>query len=67
MFEELLSYVDILMPNEMEACRMTKRATVDEAIEELGRRVPCVAVKCGSRGSIVRVVRKSHFPPRPCL
>ncbi len=62
-FDELLDYVDILLPNEMEACRMAKKATVDEAIEELGRRVPCVAVKCGSRGSIVRVGGKTVSAP----
>jgi sugar/nucleoside kinase (ribokinase family) len=62
-FDELLSYVDILLPNEGEACRMTKKATVDEAIEELGQRVPCVVVKCGSRGSIVRVDGKTFLAP----
>jgi sugar/nucleoside kinase (ribokinase family) len=61
--EELLEYVDVLLPNEMEACRMAKKATVDEAIEELGRRVPCVAVKCGSRGAIVRVDGKTFSAP----
>jgi sugar/nucleoside kinase (ribokinase family) len=62
-FDELLSYIDILLPNEMEACRMTRKATVDEAIEELGRRVPCVAIKRGSRGSIVRVDGKTFSAP----
>jgi sugar/nucleoside kinase (ribokinase family) len=62
-FDEVLSYVDILLPNEIEACRMAKKPTVDEAIEELGRRVPCVAIKCGSRGSIVRVDGKTFPAP----
>ena len=61
--DELLEYVDVLLPNEMEACRMAKKATVDEAIEELGRRVPCVAAKCGSRGAIVRVDGKTFSAP----
>ena len=61
--DELLEYVDVLLPNEMEACRMVKKATVDEAIDELGRRVPCVAVKCGSRGAIVRVDGKTFSAP----
>jgi sugar/nucleoside kinase (ribokinase family) len=52
---ELLEYVDLLLPNEGEACRMTGKNTLDEALNELSRRVPCVAVKCGSRGSVVRV------------
>jgi sugar/nucleoside kinase (ribokinase family) len=62
-FYELLEYVDILLPNEMEACRMAKKATVDEAIEELGRRVACIAVKCGSRGSVVRAGGKTFSAP----
>jgi sugar/nucleoside kinase (ribokinase family) len=52
---ELLEYVDLLLPNEGEACRMTKKNTLDEALDELAQRVPCIAVKCGSRGSVVRV------------
>jgi sugar/nucleoside kinase (ribokinase family) len=50
---DLLDYVDLLLPNESEACRMTKKATLEEAIEELSRRVAWVAVKCGPRGSVV--------------
>ncbi len=50
---ELLDYVDLLLPNESEACRMANKATLREAIDELARRVPWVAVKCGPLGSIV--------------
>jgi sugar/nucleoside kinase (ribokinase family) len=56
---DLLDYVDVLLPNEGEACRMTKKETLDEALSELARRVPCVAVKCGSRGSVVRAAGKT--------
>jgi sugar/nucleoside kinase (ribokinase family) len=62
-FDQLLEYVDILLPNETEACRMAQKATVDEALAELGRRVHCVAVKCGSRGSVVRVDGKTFSAP----
>jgi sugar/nucleoside kinase (ribokinase family) len=61
--DEVLGYVDVLLPNEMEACRMAKKETVNEALEELGGRVPCVAVKCGSRGSLVRVSGKTFSVP----
>jgi sugar/nucleoside kinase (ribokinase family) len=53
-FPQLLDYVDLLLPNEGEACRMTNKETLEDALEELGRRVPWVAIKCGSRGSVVR-------------
>src|ERR1700730_4144857 len=53
-FPELLDYVDLLPPNEGEACRMTSKNTLDHALAELALQVPCVAVKFGSRGSVVR-------------
>jgi sugar/nucleoside kinase (ribokinase family) len=49
----LLNYADLVLPNEMEACRIAGKETLEEAVEELGRRVPWVAVKRGSRGSVV--------------
>ncbi len=52
--DELLDLVDILLPNEAEACRIARRGTLDEALAALAGRVPCVAVKCGRRGAIVR-------------
>ena len=54
-FPELIEYVDILFANEQEACRIAKSETVNEALEVLARRVPCAAIKCGARGSIVRI------------
>jgi sugar/nucleoside kinase (ribokinase family) len=50
---ELLDHVDLLLPNESEACRMANKATLEEAIEELSRHVPWVAVKRGPHGSVV--------------
>jgi sugar/nucleoside kinase (ribokinase family) len=52
--DELLDLVDVLLPNEAEACRIARRGTLDEALATLAGRVPCVAVKCGRRGSIVQ-------------
>jgi sugar/nucleoside kinase (ribokinase family)/predicted TIM-barrel fold metal-dependent hydrolase len=51
---ELLDLVDVLLPNEAEACRIAKRSTLDEALKVLGARVPWVAVKCGKRGCVVQ-------------
>lgn len=50
---ELLPYVDVLLPNAHEACCMAQCANVQEAVRELGRRVPCVAVKNGPRGALL--------------
>jgi sugar/nucleoside kinase (ribokinase family) len=60
---ELLSLVDVLLPNEDEAKRMTRTNDLNEAIELLARQVPIVAVKCGSRGSIVRAGAKRYVAP----
>jgi len=59
-FPELLEYVDVLLPNEGEACRMVNKLTLNEALGELARQVPCVAVKCGSRGSLVSMGGKKY-------
>lgn len=62
--DQLLEYVDVLLPNEDEACRMARRDTVEEALLVLSKRVPCIAVKCGSRGALVQADGKlSRIPP----
>ncbi len=52
--DDLLDYVDVLLPNDAEACRIARRDTVDEALEVLSERVPCIAAKCASRGALVQ-------------
>jgi sugar/nucleoside kinase (ribokinase family) len=52
--DELLSIVDVLLPNEDEACRISGKADAESAIEALARRVPLVAIKCGERGALVQ-------------
>ena len=63
MLPQLLNYVDLLLPNEMEACRIAGKETLEDAVDELGRRVPWVAVKRGSRGSVVRTDGKTISVP----
>ncbi len=52
--EELLPFLDILLPNEDEVRRIAKRDSVEEALGILSARVPLIAVKCGSRGAVVQ-------------
>lgn len=62
--DDLLGLIDILLPNDAEACRIAKRNTLDEALAVLSQRVPCVAVKCGPHGSLVQVgARRVTVPP----
>jgi sugar/nucleoside kinase (ribokinase family) len=52
--DDLLDHVDVLLPNEEEACRIARRNTVEEALLALSQRVPCIAAKCGARGALVQ-------------
>ena len=61
---ELLEYVDLLLPNEEEACRIARRDTVEEALLVLSSRVPCIAAKCGPAGALLQTGNKlSRVPP----
>ena len=59
--DELLDSIDILLPNEDEACRMTKTETLEEALAILSERVPITAVKRGPRGSWVQHGKERIF------
>lgn len=52
---DLLGYVDVLLPNAEEACRIARRDTVEEALRVLSKRVPCIAAKCGPDGALVQM------------
>ncbi|MBW8746333.1 MAG: carbohydrate kinase family protein [Acidobacteria bacterium] len=51
--DHMLDSIDLLLPNDDEARRMTRCDNLDEAIGRLARRVPVVAVKQGRSGSVV--------------
>ena len=62
--QELLEYVDVLLPNADEACRIARRDTVEDALHTLSSRVPCIAAKCGARGALVQIGDRLHrIPP----
>ena len=52
--QALLDRIDIFLPNEDEIRRITGKATVEEALDELSPRVKLIVVKCGSRGALVQ-------------
>ena len=47
-----LRYVDILMPNEREACKIAGASDFERAINQLSTFVPLLVVKMGSKGSM---------------
>jgi sugar/nucleoside kinase (ribokinase family) len=64
--DELLGIVDIFLPNEDEACRISGKPDAEGAIENLAKRVPLVAVKCGKRGALVQTAsQRWHIPADP--
>ena len=52
--EEVLDSVDVFLPSEAELLRITRKGTLDDALDLIASRVPVVVVKCGARGAIVQ-------------
>lgn len=61
----VLKYVDILLPNENEACKLAKVDDVARAAEILSQKVPLIVIKRGAQGAIARRGNEkfSGFPP----
>ncbi len=62
---EALRYVDILMPNEREACKIAGTSDFEDAIGRLSKFVPFLVVKMGSKGSMA--VRGNERILKPAL
>ena len=50
---EILPFVDIFLPNEVEICRMAATSDLDRAIESFAQLVPSIVVKRGRHGARV--------------
>lgn len=48
---ELLPYIDVLLPNEFEICRMARTTNVNEALRLFSAQVPTIVVKRGRLGA----------------
>jgi len=51
-FPEAIKYVDVLMPNEREACKIAGSDNLEDALRQLAAAVPLVVVKMGSKGAM---------------
>ncbi len=61
--EDLWGAVDVFLPNEREALRITGAGTVEGALERLSRVIPVVAIKRGARGCVARDGERTlHHP-----
>jgi sugar/nucleoside kinase (ribokinase family) len=63
----LLKYTDILLPNEREACKLTRTEKVEQAADALSQKVPMVVIKRGSQGAMARVGRDSFTAFAPVV
>lgn len=63
--EDLLPYVDVLLPNEREACKLARVDDAQHAADALSRIVKTVVIKRGSKGALARVSGKEigAMPP----
>jgi sugar/nucleoside kinase (ribokinase family) len=52
LLEEILPHVDILLPNEREAMKMSRSGDVETALSRLSQKVKTVVVKMGSSGGV---------------
>lgn len=51
-FDELLSVTNVFLPNEAEACSLTRVDTVDLAATDLAAQVETLAIKLGAQGAL---------------
>ena len=64
--DELLGLVDLFLPNDDEACRITGKPDAEQALAVLAERIPLVAIKCGKHGALVQQGSKRwHVPTTP--
>ena len=61
----LLKHVDVLLPNEREACKISRAQNVEAAAKFLSDVVPLVVIKRGSQGALAH--RGSEIFPAPAL
>jgi sugar/nucleoside kinase (ribokinase family) len=61
--KDLLKYVDVLLPNEREATRITGTSDPEIAIRQLAEMVPLVVVKLGKEGALAQRGKERFTSP----
>ncbi len=64
---KVLRFVDVLLPNEREALKITGARNLDGAVEKLAEVVPIVVIKRGAKGALARRGRDTVTSPAVCL
>lgn len=52
--EQLFAHTDLFLPNDAEACAISRQPDVQQALTTLARTVKTVAVKCGADGAVAQ-------------
>jgi len=60
---EMLQYVDVLMPNEQEACQLAHTSNMNEAVARILQYVPLLVVKRGAEGAIACTRERQYTAP----
>ncbi len=63
----LLKYVDLLLPNEREACKLAQVDDAERAVDILSQKVRMVVVKRGSQGALARVSNEKYVAVPPVV
>jgi sugar/nucleoside kinase (ribokinase family) len=63
----LLKYVDILLPNEREACKLAQVEDAARAAEILSQKVPVLVIKRGPQGALARVGKEKYAAHPPVV
>jgi sugar/nucleoside kinase (ribokinase family) len=65
-FDELLAFTNVFLPNEAEACSLTRANTVETAADRLASKVETLALKLGAQGALgVNKNQKVRVPSIP--
>jgi len=65
---DVLKYVDVLLPNEREACKIAGTDNLEAAIHTLSEQVPLVVVKLGPKGALAqRGSERFTSPAKPIV
>jgi sugar/nucleoside kinase (ribokinase family) len=60
--DSLLPLTDVFLPNETEACSITRTHNMQSAVRELNRKVETLAMKLGAQGALgMRCEQKAHI------
>ena len=63
----LLEYVDLLLPNEREACKLAQVDDAERAVDILSQKVRMVVIKRGSKGALAQFLNGKYVATPPVV